>query len=259
MQWTQDGTIRNALWIGGGQWAGKTTVAGLLTDRHHLVHYHYDYHDARGHEDRRVAARVRRARAADEAAIARATVTTPEAVMSPEAAIAGETVTGPGTSPTTTGCRARDVLETDWEAAWIGPTPAEMAAKVLAGFPERFAWVLDDLRGIVTPHPVLADGWGLRPELVAAITDPARMVVLAPTEPWRRHQATALARARHLGHRVSDPELAARNRFERDRLITEDAVRQAHRHGIRVIEVDGTRPAESIADEVADCFRSFLS
>jgi hypothetical protein len=219
MQWTQDGTIRNSLWIGGGQWAGKTTVAGLLTDRHDLVHYHYDYHDARGHEDRRIAARVRRAR---------------------------------------DGERFRDVLETDWEAVWIGATPAEMAAKVLAGFPERFGWVLDDLRGIVTPHPVLVDGWGLRPELVAAITDPARMVVLAPTEPWRRRQAATLPRARSIGHPVSDPELAARNRFERDRLIAEDAVRQAHRHGIRVIEVDGASPAEAIANEVADHFRPFL-
>jgi hypothetical protein len=239
MQWTQDGTIRNALWIGGGQWAGKTTVAGLLTDRYGLVHYHYDYHDARGHEDRRIAARVRHARKAEQAA------TAADARIAEPAA-------------RTTGRRTRDVLDTDAEAVWIGPSPAEMAETVLAGFPERFGWVLDDLRGIVTPHPVLVDGWGLRPELVAAITDPARMVVLTPTEPWRRHQAAVLPRARHVGHQVSDPELAARNRFERDRLITEDAVREAHRHGIRVIEVDGARPAEAIADEVADHFRSFL-
>ncbi|MCU7726166.1 hypothetical protein ODJ79_20765 [Actinoplanes sp. KI2] len=245
MQWTQDGTIRNALWIGGGQWAGKTTVAGLLTDRHHLVHYHYDYHDARGHEDRRVAARVRRARAAEEAATSGTARATESATTTTE-------------RPAQDGPKWRDVLETDWEAAWIGPTPAQMAESVLVGFPERFGWVLDDLRGIVTAHPVLVDGWGLRPELVAAITDPARMVVLAPTEPWRRRQATALPRARRIGHRVSDPELAARNRFERDRLITEDAVREARRHGIRVIEVDGTRTADAIADDVADHFRPFL-
>jgi hypothetical protein len=275
MQWTHDGTIRNALWIGGGQWAGKTTVAGLLTDRHHLVHYHYDYHDARGHEDRRIAARVRRARSAEEAATAAAarptgtasTGTAPTGTAPTGTAPTGTAPTGTaptGTAPTGTACPAldgekwRDVLETDWEAVWIGPTPAQLAESVLAGFPERFGWVLDDLRGIVTPHPVLVDGWGLRPELVAAITDPARMVVLAPTEPWRRRQAAALPRARRIGHQVSDPELAARNRFERDRLITEDAVREAHRHGIRVIEVNGTRTAEAIADDVADHFRPFL-
>jgi hypothetical protein len=298
MQWTPDGTLRNALWIGGGQWAGKTTVAGLLTDRFHLVHYHYDYHDARGHEDRRIAARLRHARKTAEAPAASAhtaktappaagahtTKTAPPAAgaqttkaapppagahtakAAPPAAGAQTTKTAPpaagahptGVATTTIGWLMRDVLETDWEAVWIGPSPAEMAERVLAGFPERFGWVLDDLRGIVTPHPVLVDGWGLRPELVAAITDPARMVVLAPTVQWRRHQAAELPRARYIGHPVSDPELAARNRFERDGLITEDAVREAHRHGIRVIEVDGTRPAEAIADEVADHFRPFL-
>jgi hypothetical protein len=214
MRWNPDGTVRNALWIGGGQWAGKTTVAGLLTDRFGLVHYHYDYHDARGHEDRRVAARAR---------------------------------------------RAEPFAETDWESVWIGPAPAEMAARILAGFPQRFAWVLDDLRGISTPHPVVADGWGLRPELVAAVTgDPRRMVVLIATDGWRRRQAAALPRAARTGHRVSDPDLAARNRFERDRLIAEDARGQAGRLGIRVIDVDGSRPAEAIADEVAAHFGPFL-
>jgi hypothetical protein len=214
MQWTPDGTIRNALWIGGGQWAGKTTVAGLLTERHGLVTYLYDFHDARGHDDRRVAARLRR----------------------------GEPAAGH-----------------DPETIWLRRTPAEMTAEILAGFPERFRWVLDDLTGILTPHPVLAEGWGLRPELVADVAgDLRRMVVLTPTDDWRRHQGAALPRVVWANARFSDPELAARNRIERDRLIAADACRQARRLGIPVIEVDGTRPAEAIADEVADHFAPFL-
>ncbi|MFB6397429.1 hypothetical protein [Polymorphospora lycopeni] len=59
MRWTYDGTIRNVLWIGGAQWAGKTTVAAILTSRYGLTHYHCDYHDSRAHEDRRNAARAR--------------------------------------------------------------------------------------------------------------------------------------------------------------------------------------------------------
>jgi hypothetical protein len=210
MQWTHDGTIRNALWLGGGQWAGKTTVAGLLTDRYDLVHYHFDFHAARGHDDRRVAAAAR---------------------------------------------RGEPFHETDWEQVWIGPTPAEMAAKVLAGFPENFAWVLDDLRGIVTRHPVLADGWGLRPELVTAVADPSRMVVMVPTDEWRHHQARTLPRAARIGHDVSDQARATRARVERDRLIAEDAVRKAGERGVRVIEVDGTRPPDAIAAEIAEHFR----
>ncbi|MCM4077573.1 hypothetical protein [Paractinoplanes hotanensis] len=214
MEWTLEGTVRNALWICGGQWAGKTTVAGILVDRLGVTHYHYDFHAARGHEDRRVAAQVR---------------------------------------------RGEYHGETDWESVWIGPTPAEMAVTVLAGFPERFQWVLDDLRGIVSPRPVLVDGWGCRPELVAAVTDPARMVVMAPTDEWRLKQAARLPRAMAVGHQVSDPEMASRNRIERDRLLALDAVERAREWDIPVIEVDGTRPAEAIADEVANHFRPFLA
>jgi len=209
MRWTYDGTIRDALWIGGGQWAGKTTVAGLLTDRYDLIHYHFDYHAARGHEDRRVAAAAR---------------------------------------------RGEPYREIDWEAVWIGPTPAEMAAAVLESFPSNFTWVLDDLRGIISSRPVIADGWGLRPELVAEVADPARMVVLVPTDDWRRHQADMLPRAARIGHDLSDQARATAVRIERDRLIAADAVHQAKIRGIRVIEVDGSRPAEAIADEVADHF-----
>ncbi|MEV4347474.1 hypothetical protein AB0J83_23710 [Actinoplanes sp. NPDC049596] len=210
MQWTPDATIKNALWIGGGQWAGKTTVAGILAERHGLVQYYYDFHAARGHDDRRVATAVR---------------------------------------------QGTPYQPPDWEKVWIGPTPAQMAADVLATFPQYFEWVLDDLRGIGTTHPVLAEGWGLRPELVAAVTDPARMVVMVPTDEWRRHQLTHLPRAGAVSHQVSDPALANRNRVARDRLIAADAVASARALGVRVIEVDGSRPATAIADEIADHFR----
>ncbi|WP_409491765.1 hypothetical protein [Amycolatopsis sp. cmx-11-12] len=45
--------------FGGGQWAGKSTVARLLAHRHGITVYHYDFHDARAHQDRRIAHRVR--------------------------------------------------------------------------------------------------------------------------------------------------------------------------------------------------------
>ena len=60
MPWDPSSTLQHALWIGGGQWAGKSTVAGILAERHGITHYHYDYHDARGHLDRRIARQLRR-------------------------------------------------------------------------------------------------------------------------------------------------------------------------------------------------------
>jgi hypothetical protein len=110
--WDPFGTLRRTLWIGGGQWAGKSTVARLLAVRYGLTAYHYDYHDARAHNDRRIARRV-----------------------------------GLG-EPT---------AEPDPDTIWVHPTPEEMAAETLAGFPIRFNWALDDLRALVSGRPIIAE------------------------------------------------------------------------------------------------------
>ncbi|WP_255435757.1 hypothetical protein [Salinispora sp. H7-4] len=120
-------------------------------------------------------------------------------------------------------------------------------------------YVQDDLRALVSPRPIIADGWGLRPELVAPLmSSTQRMVVTVPTEEFRRYQLRELTRASALPLNVSDPQLAQRNRIARDRLIAEDAVRNAKRLNIPSIEVDGSRDAQTMASLVAEHFREFL-
>lgn len=212
--WDPFGTLRRTLWIGGGQWAGKSTVARLLAVRYGLTAYHYDYHDARGHNDRRIARRIR----------------------------LGQPVDGP-----------------DAEETWVKTSPEKMAAETLAGFPTRFEWALDDLRALVSGRPIIAEGWGLRPELVAPLVgSPRQMAVMVPTDAFREHQARVMTRAAGLGHKVSDPARAQQNRLARDRLVAADAVDSARRLGIRVIEIDGTQDAEAIAALLADHFRPYL-
>ncbi|WP_413796830.1 hypothetical protein [Streptomyces iranensis] len=212
--WDPFGTLHRALWIGGGQWAGKSTVARRLAVQYGVTVYHYDYHDARGHNDRRIARR---------------------------AALA---------EPTT---------EPDLDRMWVHTTPEAMATETLAGFPDRFQWALDDLRALVSGHPIIAEGWGLRPELVAPIVDsPRRMIVMVPTAEFRDQQVRELPRAASLGHPVSDPAQAQSNRLARDRLVAEEAVRRAHQLGIRVIAIDGSRDAAAVAEIVADHFGPYL-
>jgi hypothetical protein len=146
----------------------------------------------------------------------------------------------------------------DWEEYWIRTDPRETARRVMDSFPDAFDWILDDLRAFVSPYPIVAEGWGLRPELVAGVTDKRRMVVLAPTVEWQERQAATVPRAVAVTAPVSDPARAQRNRIERDRLVTADAVRSAHHLGIRVITVDGTRGQEEITDEVAAHFSAFV-
>jgi hypothetical protein len=213
--WDPYATVRRTLWIGGAQWAGKSTVARILAQRHGLTAYHYDYHDARGHQDRRIARRV----------------------------ALGEALENP--SPDT---------------AWVDRTPEAMAAETLAGFPIRFEWALDDLRGLYSERPIIAEGWGLRPELVAPLLEsPQRMVVMVPTEDFRQHQLSTLPRAGTMVIPTSDPARAQANRIARDRLVAQDAVRRAKEHGMRVIEVDGSRDAFAVADVVAEHFGAALA
>jgi hypothetical protein len=213
LEWDPFGTLHAALWIGGAQWAGKSTVANIIAARHGLTAYHYDYHDARGHRDRRTARRAR-------AGLPRADPPGPD---------------------------------------WAGLTPQALAEDCLAVFAERFEFVLDDLRGLTSPHPVLAEGFGLRPETIALLLDsPGRMIVMVPTEAFRQHQLRTLPRAGALSAAVADPARAQANRVERDRLLAADAVRTAHEHGVRVLEVDGSVDAEAVADAVAAHFAPYL-
>lgn len=215
MVWDPFGTLRQVLWIGGAQWAGKSTVARILAVRHGVTAYHYDYHDARGHDDRRIAGQLRLGQ--------------------------------PPAHP-------------DPDEVWVHPSPETMAAETLAGFPTRFEWALDDLRALVSGRPIIAEGWGLRPELVASIVDsPRRMIVMVPTEEFRQHQLETLPRASTFWLKVSDPERAQRNRIARDRIVANDAVKTAYQHGMTIIEVDGSLDAEGIADLVAEHFSAYLA
>ncbi len=66
-------------------------------------------------------------------------------------------------------------------------TVEQAVDEALKIFMERFEYVQDDLRALVSPHPIIAAGWGLRPELVASVTSSTqRMVVMAATEDFRR-------------------------------------------------------------------------
>lgn len=215
-----DGALERVLWIGGAQWAGKTTVAQLLAARHGLILYAYDYHDARSHSDRALAQ--------------------PERYPQRHAWLRQ--------------------LAANPDSVWVNPTPEKMAADALASFAERFEMVLEDLAALPGTSPVVAEGWGLRPDLVAGvIDDPRRAVFLVPSEAFREEQLKTLARAGRFGTPgVSDVERGQRNRLERDRLLAADVIESAGRLGMRVIEVDGSIGAGRIAALVSEQFKPFL-
>jgi 2-phosphoglycerate kinase len=215
MTWDPFGTIGNALWISGAQWAGKSTVARILAHRHGMTAYHFDYANAHAHQDRKLAQQVR---------------------------------------------NGEEPHDFDPEQHWVRSTPEEMAAAVLTGFQTSFEWTMDDLRALVSGRPIVAEGWGLRPELVTPLLDDKRrMIVMVPTEEFRQHQLKVLPRASELKQDLSNPELGQRNRVARDRLIAEDVICEAQAHGIRVLYVDGSKNEHEVADQVQEHFAPYLA
>jgi hypothetical protein len=207
---------RSVLWIGGAQWAGKTSIARILAERWGLQLYSYDYHDAREHS--------RRAR------------------QQPEL------------YPT-----LHDALRQSADQWWVRRTPEQMAAADQRIFEERFRMTLEDLSQLPTEPPILAEGWGLRPSLVAPLLDsPRRAIFLVPTEEFRTHQLRTLARAGAISAQTTDRDRAQRNRVERDRLLAADVVESARTFGLRTILVDGAAAVEEVAAQVEKHFRPFL-
>ena len=212
--------LARVLWIGGAQWAGKSTVAQMLAARHGLILYAYDYHDARSHAER-----ARRQ---------------PERFPHNHRWLAE--------------------LERDPNSVWLAPTPQQMADAALLAFAERFAMVLDDLAALPSCATILAEGWGLRPSLLAPLLPaPERAVFLVPSEAFRQQQLAALPRAGALSvPGLSDPERAQRQRVERDRLLAQDVEQSAQTLGLPLIVVDGGQSAAEVAAEVEQQFLPFL-
>jgi hypothetical protein len=208
------------LWLGGAQWAGKTTVARLLAARYPLVVYAYDYHDARSHS----------ARARDQA----------DRFPRFNAFL--------------------DALEGDPDSVWSSSSPEEMAEATLAIFRERFQMVLEDLAALPDEVAVLAEGWGLRPDLVAPHLDsPERAIFLVPSESFRQSQLGTLERARRLdAPGLREPMRAQQNRVERDRLLAANVVARADALDLTLLEVDGSEDESTVTGRVEDQFRPFL-
>ena len=212
--------LDQVLWIGGAQWAGKTTVARLLAARYPLVVYAYDYHDARSHS----------ARARADA----------DRFPAYNAFLAA--------------------LDDDPDRVWSDPSPKQMAERELAVFRERFQMVSEDLSALPEATPVLAEGWGLRPDLVAPhLAAPEKAIFLVPTESFRQSQLDALGRAKRISvGGLREPARAQRNRIERDRLLAEDVVARANALGLPTLEVDGIENPLSVSERVGKQFRPFL-
>jgi len=139
---------------------------------------------------------------------------------------------------------------------WVNRTPSQMAAEDLAEFAERFEMVLEDLAALPADR-VIADGFGLLPELVAKVAADRRQAVFVLPTPefrdWALAQRGWIAR-----EGTSNPVRARANRLARDALLTDHVRQRAKALGFAAIEVDGTRSLAEVTAEVETLFSPLL-
>ena len=126
---------------------------------------------------------------------------------------------------------------------WVLRSPARMAEMEVLEFRERFGMVLEDLAA--DAPGIVAEGFGLLPELVAPhLSSPRQAIFLLPTPAARERNYASRGWAGIDG--TSDHDRASRNKLERDALLTEHVRRTARSHGLATVELDGSQPLEAV-------------
>jgi hypothetical protein len=132
---------------------------------------------------------------------------------------------------------------------WVGP-PEAQADDLIAFYRDELEMVLEDLADF--PGPVLAEGVGLLPELVAPLlSEETTAAFLVSTAEFRRQAYCQRGPfVAELLAQCPDPEAAFARWMARDDLVAARIVDEARREGLPVLNVDGERSVEEVAAAV---------
>ncbi|MFE3194167.1 hypothetical protein ACFXHA_34535 [Nocardia sp. NPDC059240] len=120
---------------------------------------------------------------------------------------------------------------------WVDRSPETMLDTFHWFRGEGFRFIVDDLLHWSDDTGVIVEGFRLLPQLVAPLlTERRRGVWLLPSPGFRR--AAFDKRGWEIPGKTGDPDRAARNLLERDRLFTERLREENARLGLPVLDVD---------------------
>ena len=133
------------------------------------------------------------------------------------------------------------------DETWVDLPVEELVEATLAYSRERIELIAEDVRALSSGGQVVAEGFQLTPEVVAPLLESPRQAVwLLPTPNFRIEQLLKRPQAWATPNLTRDPTRAQENRMERDTLLVERVREQALARGIRVIDVDSSRPLPEI-------------
>jgi hypothetical protein len=165
--------------------------------------------------------------------------------------------------------RERGGVEMRWwdertpDQRWLDPSPEEVVLRSRASWEEGFPLVIEDLRALPAARPVLAEGPGAFPWLVAPyLSDVRQALFLVPTSEWwdrvlaRRRERTPPAH--RFGSDTRDPEAALERLKHRDLSLGAMVIDSCRKLGLRCEVLDGSLDIGSGVALLAEHFRPFL-
>ena len=136
---------------------------------------------------------------------------------------------------------------------WVTRAPREMLETFHWFAGEGFDLIVEDLIALPRDHPVIAEGFRLRPRLVAPLlTDRRNAVWLLPTPAFRRRAFDTRGTTWDIPQRTSNPDVALANMLARDALFTENVRGEAAALGLHACEVDGALDEDALLARIRD-------
>jgi|SRR5579884_4280200 len=143
---------------------------------------------------------------------------------------------------------ATNVADRDW--MWVDTTPEVLVQRWRDTVPERFGLTLQDLLAMPPHPPIVAEGYGITPSLVAPLlSTPHQAIWLISTEEVKRHIYVQRGKGRFIDTR--DPERARANHMARDLLLADLIRTEAMSLDMPFIDIDGSQSLEEVTDTVA--------
>lgn len=153
----------------------------------------------------------------------------------------------------------RQFNEASLDERWVYPEPGALLARSLKSFSYRFPIVIEDLLALPSDKPIIAEGFGLLPELVhPLLSSHYQAIWLIPTETFKLDSMARRGKP-SFGKSISNPEKAKTNLFTRDMMLAEYYRKQVSAFGYACLEVDGSHSAEEMTDLVGQHFSKHVS
>jgi hypothetical protein len=152
----------------------------------------------------------------------------------------------------------RVFLAASLDERWVYPGPEALFERTLRSFRDRFPLVIEDLLDYPRDRPVVAEGFGFLPELLAPVLfSSSQALWLFPT---RAFKLASIARRGKpsFGPQVSEPERAKSNVIQRDILLANHMKVQAIQHGFKLVEIDGSLSPDGLVDIVEEHFSPII-